>query len=204
MAPRAFSVAEADLIRDRLKSAAREAFGRRGLKATSVEELARAAGISKGAFYRFYDGKESLLLELADETEVALQTEIEAAVRADPGRGLEILVSGAIHAVDRNPLIRVLMSPEGLHALASRPVEDQEMFLDRDVRLVERVTALLQDGRGEPLVSDRVLLGLLRALVFVGHHRAEIGDELVDEVARWVAGQLRAAVLPDVPAGGSR
>ncbi|MDQ1288109.1 MAG: hypothetical protein QG622_1674 [Actinomycetota bacterium] len=194
MTPRAFSAAESELIRDRLKDVAREAFGRRGLKATTVEELARGAGISKGAFYRFYESKEILLLELADETELALQAEIEETVRADPGRGLEIMLDGAVNIGERSPLIPVLMSPEGLHVLLSRTVEEQQAFLDRDAQLVERVMGLLREAGSTVEIPEKALLGLLRSLVFVGQHRAEIGEDLVDAATAWMVGQLQASL----------
>ncbi len=104
--PRAFTTEEAARIRERLKAAGTEAFGRRGIRGTSIEELAAAAGISKGAFYRFFDSKESLLLVLLDEYEAAMHREVEDAIRAEPGRGLEVLISMAVHAAEWNPALR--------------------------------------------------------------------------------------------------
>jgi AcrR family transcriptional regulator len=192
--PRAFTPEESELIRGRLKQAARDAFGRRGLKGTSVEELARAAAISKGAFYRFYASKEALLVELMSETEVAMQAQILAAVRADPARGFEVLVDSAVHAVDRNPLFTVLMSPEALHVLHALPEDQREELLQRDARLVTQLVPLLRATGTAPAVSEEVLLGLLRSLVFVGFHREDVGSELVDAVTAWLISCLRTAL----------
>ena len=82
MSPRAFTPAETDAIRARLHTAARDLFGRRGFKGTTVEDLARAAGISKGAFYRFYDGKEALLAAVLAEYEAGVHVQVEDAIRA--------------------------------------------------------------------------------------------------------------------------
>ena len=192
--PRAFTPEEPDRIRERLLSAGRELFARRGLRGTSVEELARAAAISKGAFYRFFDSKESLLLVLLDRSEIQMQQEILTAVRARPERGLELLVDAAVRAVAREPLILVAMSEEGLRLVRSRPPEEQRELVERDVRLVERVLGALREA-GTPLdVPTDVLLGLLRSLVLIGTHREEIGPELVDAVARWVTDRLRTAL----------
>ncbi len=38
--------------------------GLRGVRKTSIDELVREAGISKGSFYRFFPGKEALALEV--------------------------------------------------------------------------------------------------------------------------------------------
>ncbi len=194
--PRAFTPDETDRIRERLKEAGREAFARRGIRGTTVDELARAAAISKGAFYRFFDSKESLLLALLDEYEIATHAEIEEAIRAEPARGIDVLVDSALHAVERNPLIPVLMSEEGLRAIHSRTPAEQEALLERDARLVERVLAVLRSEGITADISDQVLLGLLRSLVFIGLHRPDIGDDLVEEVGGWLSRALRTALLP--------
>ncbi|MBV9579461.1 MAG: helix-turn-helix transcriptional regulator, partial [Chloroflexi bacterium] len=62
--PRPFSPDERSLITQRLRAVARTAFASSGLRHVTVDDLARAAGISKGAFYLFYDSKEALLLDL--------------------------------------------------------------------------------------------------------------------------------------------
>src|SRR4051794_41958120 len=43
-----------------LRRAARTLFARRGFEAVAVDEIAAAAGGTRGAFYHHYDGKESL------------------------------------------------------------------------------------------------------------------------------------------------
>lgn len=191
MSPRAFTPHETDRIRDRLHDAARKSFAVHGLRRTTVDDLARAAGISKGAFYRFHESKEALLVVLLDELEADLHDRIEAAVRADPANGLGVLVDAALDAVRTNPLLPVLMSPEGLAALQSRPPAELEDMRERDVRLVARVVAALRAGGVDDLPSDRVLLGLLRSLVFVGLHRDEVGPDLMEEVRAWLKDMLR-------------
>lgn len=190
MSPRAFTTDETDRIRGRLHEAARESFARQGLRRTTVDDLARAAGISKGAFYRFHESKEALLVALLDEIEADLHDRVEAAVRADPAGGLGVLVDTALDAVGANPLLPVMMTPEGLLAIQSRPAAEQEEMRDRDVRLVSRVAAALRDGGVRDLPSERVLLGLLRSLVFVGLHRDEVGPDLVEEVRAWLKDAL--------------
>jgi AcrR family transcriptional regulator len=52
--------------RERLLQAAREAFLRDGFARTSVESIAEAAGLSKGAVYSNFEGKDELFLELLE------------------------------------------------------------------------------------------------------------------------------------------
>ncbi len=194
MSPRAFTPAESDAIQGRLHAAARDLFARRGLRGTPVEDLARAAGISKGAFYRFYDGKEALLVAVLAEYEAGVHEQVEAAVRADPAHGLDLIVDLALDAFAANPLMEVVMSPEGLLALTSRPPAELQELQDRDQRLVGRVVEALRDGGVDGVPPAPVLLGLLRSLVFVGMHRVEVGPDLVEEVRGWLKATLRASL----------
>ena len=194
--PRAFTPDEALGIRARLTQAGRATFAQRGLRGTTVDDLARAAGISKGAFYRFFDSKESLLLALLDEDELAMHAQIEAAIRAEPENGIDVLVDSALDAVRINPLLAVLMSPEALRLLDSRPPQEQAALLERDVRLVDRVLAVLAESGLTVGIPRPALLGLLRSLVFVGLHRNEVGEDQVDELGRWLKACLRGALQP--------
>jgi AcrR family transcriptional regulator len=54
------------LTRQRLLQAAAELFGRQGFGATSIEEVAEAAGYSRGAFYANFADKDELFLALFD------------------------------------------------------------------------------------------------------------------------------------------
>jgi AcrR family transcriptional regulator len=200
--PRPFTDIETAAIRDRLMAAGRASFGRRGLRGTTVEALARAAGISKGAFYGFFDSKESLFVALLEDHEAAQHAAIEAAVRRDPARGLEVLLDVSLRASEANPLIEVAMSDEGLVLLRGLPPDRQEALLRRDEVLVERVLGAMTEAGVVPQVSPRLLVGLLRSLVFLGWHREEIGPDLADDVAAWLTPTLRRALLADRRAGG--
>lgn len=47
-------------------AAAHRCFARQGPHATTMQEIAREAGLSAGALYRYFDGKEALIEALAD------------------------------------------------------------------------------------------------------------------------------------------
>jgi AcrR family transcriptional regulator len=161
-----------------------------------VDELVRGAGISKGAFYRFYDSKESLLLALLEDHETAMHAELEASVRANPAGAMDFLIDSSVHALDRHPLLAVLMTPEGLRVLQACPAEQRARLLDRDVRMVHRVAQVMEESGHDIEVPERVLLGLLRSLVFVGLHQEEIGPDVIEDVTAWIKQALKAGPQP--------
>src|SRR3712207_797072 len=67
--PKGFSEREKAIIREKLLEKGRECFATYGIRKTSVEDLTDAAGISKGAFYLFFDSKELLFFEILGQFE---------------------------------------------------------------------------------------------------------------------------------------
>ncbi len=61
---KSFTKRERENIKRNLLEAGKESWTRYGCKKTSVDELCRQAGISKGAFYLFFDTKEALFCEV--------------------------------------------------------------------------------------------------------------------------------------------
>src|SRR5262245_2682512 len=82
--PKGFTDREKAMIRASLLERGRELFAAHGLRKTNVEELTRAVGISKGAFYLFFESKEHLFFELLQQYEASFQaTLLERIARDD-------------------------------------------------------------------------------------------------------------------------
>lgn len=62
--PRSFTEREKENIKRSLQEACKQSWTQYGYKKTSVDELCRQAGISKGAFYLFFESKEALFCEV--------------------------------------------------------------------------------------------------------------------------------------------
>ena len=61
---RSFTEREKENIKRSLRKACKQSWTQYGYKKTSVDELCRQVGISKGAFYLFFESKESLFCEV--------------------------------------------------------------------------------------------------------------------------------------------
>lgn len=69
-----FSETEKKNIQERLLINCEESWARLGYKKTSVDDLCRKAGISKGSFYLFYESKEELFCAVMIEVQKRLIT----------------------------------------------------------------------------------------------------------------------------------
>lgn len=82
-----------DLTRERLFEAAHAIFTKKGYVAASVEDIAAAAGYTRGAFYSNFGSKADLLLELLRRDHDAIQAELHKIF--DSGGTREELVARA-------------------------------------------------------------------------------------------------------------
>ena len=110
--------------RDQIIAAAAGCFARTGYHATTMADIAEAAGVSKGTPYLYFPGKEALFIALYEEWDCGLAARVDAAVAglAEPGRHspravLQAVASAiAAHVLDNPQTCRVLMEATTLAA----------------------------------------------------------------------------------------
>lgn len=78
--PKGFSEDEKQEIAAQLLNQGHRLFTTHGLRKVTVEELATAVGISKGAFYLFYASKEALFMDVVEQAEMQFRQTVLAAV----------------------------------------------------------------------------------------------------------------------------
>ena len=75
----------ADRRREQLLDVALTLFAERGLNATTMDDIAEAAGVTKPLLYQHFDSKRALYLELVDSVARTMLEAIGKAVAAAPG-----------------------------------------------------------------------------------------------------------------------
>lgn len=201
--PRGFSEHERAFIRTRLVEAARTQFSRFGYRKASVEDMARAAGISKGSFYLFFESKAAAFMAAAEAVESELRGRFEAEMAEAPSienvaDRLRHLFTFHLEALGSTPLLRVALDPEETAALFRElPPALLEAHSQADNGYMESV---LSDWRRDGLsltVAPATLTAVLRALYVVKLNEDIVGrGQVGDVLARLVDGAARALVDP--------
>src|SRR5690349_310882 len=195
--PRAFTQNEKAVIRSQLHEKGKKLCERQGLKKTSVDELAQAVGISKGAFYLFYDSKEELFMEILEGLEADFRARIfdfSISSKNNARPLLARLFRDALLTWDEYPLLKNFgvtdyeflsrkLPPQRIQAHAQRDND----FMDDFVKRIKREGMTI---KAEP----RVISNLMKSLFFVSLHRDDFGTEayvelmeiLTDLVARYM------------------
>src|SRR5215510_6676109 len=145
--PKAFSEREKEMIQARLVAAGDKLFAAHGLKKTNVDELARAAGISKGAFYLFYESKEALFMDVMEAVERRSRSAILAAVD-QPGptpraRLLAVLKVG-FDLLKTTPALRFFNGSDADGLALRVPLEKLQAHLASDQEFLTQLVACCQ------------------------------------------------------------
>jgi AcrR family transcriptional regulator len=103
----------------RLLELAIERFGERGYRATSVSEIARAAGLTQAAAYAYFPSKEALFDAAVDTDAAALVTDAENRAADLPvGQLVPMLIMYFLAALEEHPLTRRVVGGKEPDALA--------------------------------------------------------------------------------------
>ena len=121
--------------RDELLAAALRVFARRGYRQAGVDEIAAAAGYSKGALYWHFSGKEDLLLALLEERIDAPTRELVALLEsAPPDRDMSLEASREFARRLTAQRDAVLLERE-YWSLAIRDPELRALYAERQTQL---------------------------------------------------------------------
>lgn len=178
--PKGFTEREKELIRARLLENGQKAFSTYGLRKTNVEDLTRATGISKGAFYLFYDSKEALFMDVVEAVERQFRQQVLAELDRpgpSPRARLKRVFQTAFQAWKSMPILRQVTQVEYALLLEKMPpdkmhehLQSDREFIDTLIRRCREAGILIEAG------GDQID-GLMHALFFVSLHEDDFGPE---------------------------
>jgi len=197
MSPRAFTSEEKEHVRKKLIKAAQDYLSRTGIRKTSVEELCRAAGISKGAFYLFYESKELLFLDALEEEQRAIHEAIisEMSVQTSKRAGFVAVVSRMYRDFTAKPWLMALAGEEYEILLRRIP----QSRIERHIALDDASTNRFLIEMGKDANIDPQLLSAVLRMLFMGIlHRKEIGP-LADDAFLYLLKAVAGTLFPEEP-----
>lgn len=192
--------------RRKVLAAATDLFAERGYAATTMDEVADAAGVSKGALFYNFDSKQALFADILDQaTGRLVEVQTEAVQGRSGWAALEHLGRALIVAVDESPALIQLLVMEVFRT--GRPWTPQ--LREIRSRLLAPMTATLLQVREErldeaptnpPEVAEAVAMAMFGALCFAALDRqafapARTTDDMADVLFTVIAG-LRPGSRP--------
>ena len=175
-----FSLVERAEIEQRLVEAGEAAFSRLGLKHASIDMLAQAAGISKGAFYSFFDSKEALYSAVLQAQAEGVQARVLSHLKdktRSPRAAFEAFLRALMLEYETNPVLRRLIDhPDELERVRRKAgagrAEAKQALGFEPVRIF--LTDAAEAGQGARVAED-VILGAVVLLPQLLLHKQEPG-----------------------------
>jgi len=101
---------DSERTRQDILAAARKVFARQGVTRTTLEEIAAAAGVTRGAIYWHFADKTELFFAMREQVAVPMIDQIDLALlsadAADPLAGIERFLLGVLEALENDAAAR--------------------------------------------------------------------------------------------------
>ena len=164
-------------------AAARRCFARDGYHQTSMPDIAAEAGLSPGAFYRYFPGKDDIVLEIAGQAFAMIFAPVAELLDDDRPRTPGDLVAAATATVGGDVAFDVTGTPVPVDELLAAAVQAWGELLRNDElreqatagveRNLARLAEVLRRGQGagtvradlDPAAGARVLMALVHGFV---------------------------------------
>ncbi len=172
--PRAFTEKERALITGRLIAAGKSLINKVGLRLLVVDDIARAAGISKGSFYSFFPSREDFILSVFESWEQEYRGTLLREVVEGSGTArerMERFLLGSFEILEREPGLAGLSLPELQMLIERLPAERLAAHQAADTRVLEETFgSWVETGLLDPGLIDAVR-GLIPALFSIAMHK---------------------------------
>jgi AcrR family transcriptional regulator len=160
-----------DATRTALVAAARPLFAQRGYAGVGTEEIARAAGVTRGALYHHFDGKRELFEAVYEQIEIELA---------------ERIAVGALEANVSSPLGAMKAGAEMFLRVSTEPEAQQIVLLDGP--------SVLGWDRWREIATEHGL-GLIEATLQAAVDAGAIDPQPVRPLAHVLMGALDEAAM---------
>lgn len=206
--------------RERLYGATVAAVAEHGYEATRVADIIAIAGVSRSAFYRYFDNRLDCFLATLDELAGLAEAKLTGVYR-DKSRSwrerMRAVLDGFVEMVVAQPAAARVWLVE-IYAAGPLAVDRMERLADRLELLASRAIDETADSSELPVEGVRALLGGLRQIIHtrLRHGREDELPALVPDLFDWVLSYSSPPVplrrprtpprLPEAPAnpGGQR
>lgn len=179
--PRAFTEREKEHIREQLKEKGKQYLATHGIRKTTVEDLTRAVGISKGAFYQFYGTKEELFFEVLENVDHEIRNLVFNGFEV---QGLTYRASfvhrmkQALELIESHPMMGRFNNDDFMHLMRTLPEEKLAAHMKRDDEdFSQLVEEWKQGGYFYTDKDTKSAVAALKSFFYLAMQKQEIGPE---------------------------
>ncbi len=172
--PKAWSKQEKEIIKKSIINESKKLFEKYGLQKTTVDEIVRAAGISKGSFYLFYGSKEELYFDVLETVEGEFREKMfETAFKTEKNKrkSFKAFLNQMIDLLITMPLYKEINSTNYELLLQKLPDETLKKHIESDQEDISKYFSYWMEQGWMRKVDMEALNGLLLSLIYIVIHR---------------------------------
>ena len=169
-------------------------FAKKGFYPTTMEEVARAAGLAKGTIYLHFDDKRDLFFSIIEKKLDILLEKIEKEMRKDefPSQRIKLAIGIHLRFLEENrDFFKIMQAlPESLKQEMERKLKGR--VIEKQSRYVEILDQLIRKGiRNQEIKSldsrklAVILVGMMHSLTIYWISRKEKGSLSQDDSLVW-------------------
>ncbi|MGW9302072.1 MULTISPECIES: TetR/AcrR family transcriptional regulator [Streptomyces] len=170
-----------DARRRQILDGAARCFARSGFHGTSMQDVLKEVGLSAGAVYRYFPGKEDIIAAITEETFATIRGAFEEASRMSPPPTPDVLLSRVLGRV---------LSGE-VHGLERRTFAALAVQLWSETLRDERLAVQLDEGYATMRAAWTKLVEAYRGAGLLG------GDVAADHVARTMIAAAQGFIVQE-------
>ena len=182
-------------VREDIYAAALDSFERHGVRRTLMEDVARAAGVSRPTIYYYFPDKDALVLEVIVRQVREIHRRIREKIRVEDG--LEAMIEASLTTIalsNENQYLQLLTQPDSAGLTARLAESDIVMGLQRELWYPMLEAAR---DRGE-LRTDRHFDDIIRWITFLEFSMITSGEVFGFSAGRDCRDALTAYLVPSL------
>jgi len=159
-----FTEEDVQLLKEKLRESCANGWKTKGYKLTNIAFLTKEVGISTGSFYRLYETKEELFLEVLLMIQVQLKEQWNSIMQINPGiEGFKTAMKWLFGEYVKYPKLYDFSNPDYVLFLNKLPQAEIESFRENDKDFLNNV---IEHSSLKLKISKEQAYGIFSTLLF--------------------------------------
>lgn len=177
-------------IKETLRVEGRKLFEKFGLRKTTVDDIVRASGISKGAYYAFYPSKEMLFFDITSAIQLENRKKFYAYISVQKGKLRERfkqLLDHALEVLAGIPLYQKMNPADYMYLMRKLPEETKKIDMDHYLdEFLGYFNPWIKKGWMRKM-EPQALKGVFMSFFYLVLHRADFDETAYQSVKNvWI------------------
>lgn len=184
---KAFTDEEKEIIYKKLIETGSISIAKYGFKKTSIDDIAKKVGISKGAFYTFFPSKEVFFFKLMEVLELEVKSKFISVFPRDRSNFKIDIVNNIYDFINSDKvseIINILNCGELDYIMRGLPKEEMEKHLHKDREDIVEFLEPIKDMVDFSNLDIEYIMGMIRAIFFTLIHEKQIGIKVIDKIIK--------------------